>query len=70
MEDGDNTEDDEDYVPDTVDLGGDPDNVEVKLKVHKCLRYPVKYFKTSIVSACQRHHDFFLEYFVHYLLLY
>ena len=30
LEDGDDTEDDEDYVPDTVDLGGDPDDVEVK----------------------------------------
>ena len=29
-EEGDDTEDDEDYVPDTVDLGGDPDDVEVK----------------------------------------
>ena len=27
---GDNTEDDEDYVPDSSDLGGDPDGVEVK----------------------------------------
>ena len=27
---GDNTEDDEDYVPDPSDLGGDPDGVEVK----------------------------------------
>ena len=26
----DNTEDDEDYVPDPSDLGGDPDGVEVK----------------------------------------
>ena len=25
-----NTEDDEDYVPDPCDLGGDPDGVEVK----------------------------------------
>ena len=29
-EEGDNTEDDEDYVPDASDLGGDPDDVEVK----------------------------------------
>ena len=29
MEDGDDTEDDEDYVPDTFDLGGDPDGVGV-----------------------------------------
>ena len=27
---GDNTDDDEDYVPDPSDLGGDPDGVEVK----------------------------------------
>ena len=27
---GDNTEDDEDYVPDPSDLGGDPDGVKVK----------------------------------------
>ena len=26
----DNTEDDEDYVPDPSDLGGDPDGVQVK----------------------------------------
>ena len=26
----DNTEDDEDYVPDPFDLGGDPDGVKVK----------------------------------------
>ena len=30
MEEGDDTEDDEDYVPDTFDLGGDPDGVELK----------------------------------------
>ena len=30
LEEGDNTEDDEDYVPDASDLGGDPDDVEVK----------------------------------------
>ena len=29
-EEGDDTEADEDYVPDTFDLGGDPDGVEVK----------------------------------------
>ena len=29
-EEGDNKEDDEDYVPDASDLGGDPDDVEVK----------------------------------------
>ena len=29
-EEGDDTEDDEDYVSDTFDLGGDPDGVEVK----------------------------------------
>ena len=30
LEEGDDTEDDEDYVPDTFDLGGDPDGVELK----------------------------------------
>ena len=30
LEEGDNTEDDEDYVPDASDFGGDPDDVEVK----------------------------------------
>ena len=30
LEEGDDTKDDEDYVPDTFDLGGNPDGVEVK----------------------------------------
>ena len=30
LEEADNTEDDEDYIPDASDFGGDPDGVEVK----------------------------------------
>ena len=73
LEEGDNTEDDEDYVPDPDDLGGDPDGVQVKklkLKVHICLTCTIGFVRTITMSVCWRRCHLLFEYFLQYLFIY
>ena len=56
LEEADNTEDDEDYIPDASDFGGDPDGVEVKklkLKVDICLTCTIGFVRTTSMLACR-----------------